>query len=350
MLVSDFDYGLPEELIAQVPLSDRAASRMLVVDRAAGTWSDRMFADLPEYLERDDALVLNNTKVLSARLFGRRAGVHATTSKTDITGLVEVLLLKRVSEEPNRWETLARPGRKMRVGEGIHFPGGLEATIVDRGERGLRVIEFAPVPDFDALLARVGHMPLPPYIKRSDEVADQERYQTVFASRPGAAAAPTAGLHFTPDVIERIRSRGVQPVEITLHVGRGTFQPVEVEEIERHEMHSEQYEISAEAASTLNEAGRRIAVGTTAVRTLEHGIREAGGRFVAGAGETSIFIYPGFEFRAVDALLTNFHLPRSTLIMLVAAFAGRELTLAAYEHAVRERYRFYSYGDCMLIV
>jgi len=193
-------------------------------------------------------------------------------------------------------------------------------------------------------------MPLPPYIKRSDEVADQERYQTVFASRAGAAAAPTAGLHFTPDVLERVVSQDAKPVEITLHVGRGTFQLVEVEEIERHEMHSEWYEISAETASALNEAGRRIAVGTTAVRTLEHGIREAGGRFEAATGETSIFIYPGFEFRAVDALLTNFHLPRSTLIMLVAALAGRELTLAAYEHAVRERYRFYSYGDCMLIV
>jgi len=323
---------------------------MLVVDRAAGTWSDRLFTDLPDYLERGDALVLNNTKVLSARLFGRRSGVYATTSKSDITGLVEILLLKRVSEEPNRWEALARPGRKMRVGEGLQFPGGLEATIVDRGERGLRVIEFAPVPDFNAVLSRVGHMPLPPYIKRSDEVADQERYQTVFASRAGAAAAPTAGLHFTPDVLERVVSQDAKPVEITLHVGRGTFQLVEVEEIERHEMHSEWYEISAETASALNEAGRRIAVGTTAVRTLEHGIREAGGRFEAATGETSIFIYPGFEFRAVDALLTNFHLPRSTLIMLVAALAGRELTLAAYEHAVRERYRFYSYGDCMLIV
>jgi len=350
VLISDFDYDLPEELIAQAPLADRAASRMLVVDRAAGTWSDRLFTDLPDYLERGDALVLNNTKVLSARLFGRRSGVYATTSKSDITGLVEILLLKRVSEEPNRWEALARPGRKMRVGEGLQFPGGLEATIVDRGERGLRVIEFAPVPDFNAVLSRVGHMPLPPYIKRSDEVADQERYQTVFASRAGAAAAPTAGLHFTPDVLERVVSQDAKPVEITLHVGRGTFQLVEVEEIERHEMHSEWYEISAETASALNEAGRRIAVGTTAVRTLEHGIREAGGRFEAATGETSIFIYPGFEFRAVDALLTNFHLPRSTLIMLVAALAGRELTLAAYEHAVRERYRFYSYGDCMLIV
>jgi S-adenosylmethionine:tRNA ribosyltransferase-isomerase len=350
VLVSDFDYDLPEELIEQTTLADRAASRMLVIDRAAGTWYDRAFTDLPDYLERGDTLVLNNTKVLAARLFGRRAGVHATTSKSDITGLVEVLLLKRVSDEPNRWEALARPGRKLRVGEEIQFPGGLEGTIVDRGERGLRVIEFAPVPDFDAMLSRVGHMPLPPYIKRSDEVADHERYQTVFASRAGAAAAPTAGLHFTPEVLGRIKSQGVRPVEITLHVGRGTFQPVEVEEIERHKMHSEQYEISAEAASALNEAGRLVAVGTTAVRTLEHGIREAGASFKAGTGETSIFIYPGFEFRAVDALLTNFHLPRSTLIMLVAALAGRELTLAAYEHAVRERYRFYSYGDCMLIV
>ena len=350
MRVSDFDYELPQELIAQSPLPDRASSRMLVVDRTAGTWSDLSFADLHGFLERGDALVLNNTMVLSCRLYGHRAGVHATTSKSKITGIVEALLLQRVSEDPNRWEALVRPGRKLRVGECIHFPGGLEGTIVGRGERGLRVIEFAPVPDFPALLERVGHMPLPPYIKRSDEISDRERYQTVFARRPGAAAAPTAGLHFTRERLDRLKAAGVKPVEITLHVGRGTFQPVEVDEVEQHEMHAESYEISAAAARTLNDAARRVAVGTTAVRTLEQGIREGGGVFRASSGKTSLFIYPGFAFRAVDALLTNFHLPRSTLIMLVAAFAGKDLTLAAYHHAVREKYRFYSYGDCMLIV
>ena len=348
--VSDFDYELPQELIAQSPLPDRASSRMLVVDRAAGTWSDHSFVDLSGHLEPGDALVLNNTKVLSCRLFGRRAGVHATTSKKKITGLVEILLLQRVAEDPNRWEALVRPGRKLRVGECIHFPGGLEGTIIGRGERGLRVIEFAPVPDFPALLERVGHMPLPPYIKRSDEISDRERYQTVFARRPGAAAAPTAGLHFTEERLGQLKAAGVKPVEITLHVGRGTFQPVEVDDVEQHEMHAESYEISAAAARTLNEAARRVAVGTTSVRTLEQGIREGGGVFRASSGKTSLFIYPGFAFRAVGALLTNFHLPRSTLIMLVAAFAGKDLTLASYRHAVREKYRFYSYGDCMLIV
>ena len=350
MLLSDFDYELPDNLIAQQPLPDRASSRMLVVDRAAGKWADRSFRDLADYLGPGDALVLNNTKVLPCRLFGRRAGTHATTSRSQITGLVEVLLLQRIAERPQRWECLARPGRKLRVGERIHFPGGLEATIVGRGERGMRIIEFDEVADFDAILGRVGHMPLPPYIKRSDAVSDRERYQTVFASSPGAAAAPTAGLHFTEAFIKELKAKGVTPVEITLHVGLGTFQPVEVDDVERHKMHAERYAISPGAAQLLNQARRKVAVGTTSVRTLEQGIREGGGQFQAASGETSLFIYPGFNFQAVDVLLTNFHLPRSTLLMLVSAFASRELMIEAYEHAVKEGYRFFSYGDCMLIV
>lgn len=349
MRLSDFDYDLPEHLIAQAPLPDRAASRMLVVDRAAGRWSDRSFRDLAEYLRAGDALVLNNTKVLACRLIGRRAGVHATTSKSQVTGLVEVLLLERIAGHPRRWEALARPGRKLRAGERIHFPGGLEATIVAQGERGVRVIEFDDAPDFDAILSRVGHMPLPPYIKRSDATADRDRYQTVFASAPGAAAAPTAGLHFTTGFLAELEAQGVTPVEVTLHVGLGTFQPVEIDDISQHKMHAESYEISIGAAQLLNAAQRRIAVGTTSVRTLEQGIRDGNGRFQAASGRTSLFIYPGFKFEAVDALLTNFHLPHSTLLMLVSALAGRELILDAYRHAVREQYRFFSYGDCMLI-
>jgi S-adenosylmethionine:tRNA ribosyltransferase-isomerase len=348
--LSDFDYDLPEHLIAQTPLPDRAASRMLVVDRASGTWSDRSFRDLTDYLYSGDALVINNTKVLAGRLFGRRAGVHATTSKSHVTGLVEVLLLEKLTEHPPRWEALARPGRKLRAGERIHFPGGLEATIVSQGERGIRVVEFDDVPDFDAILNRVGHMPLPPYIKRSDANTDRERYQTIFANAPGAAAAPTAGLHFTSGVLEELRTKGIKPVEVTLHVGLGTFQPVEADDIRQHKMHAEHYEISANAARLLNAAPRKVAVGTTSVRTLEQGIREGKGQFQAASGQTSLFIYPGFDFQAVAALLTNFHLPHSTLLMLVSAFAGRELILDAYQHAVKENYRFFSYGDCMLII
>lgn len=350
MRLSDYDYDLPENLIAQTPLPERGSSRMLVVDRAAGTWCDRSFRDLGEYLRAGDALVLNNTKVLACRLFGRRAGVHATTSKAHVTGLVEVLLLERIAEHPPRWEALARPGRKLRAGERIHFPGGLEATVVAQGERGIRVIEFDDVPDFDGILSRVGHMPLPPYIKRSDATTDRERYQTVFASAPGAAAAPTAGLHFTTDFLAELKTQGVAPVEVTLHVGLGTFQPVEADDIRQHKMHSERYEISTDAARLLNNAQRRIAVGTTSVRTLEQGIRDGKGRFQAASGQTALFIYPGFKFEAVDVLLTNFHLPHSTLLMLVSALAGRELMLDAYRHAVKEEYRFFSYGDCMLIV
>ena len=352
MLVSDFDYDLPEQRIAQTPLADRSASRMLVIDRTSGTWQDRGFRDFPSYLQRGDRLVVNNSRVLPARVFGRREGVHATKSKKDTSGLVELMLLKQLNQDPVRWEALVRPGRKMRVGEVIHFPGGVSARIVSRGEFGLRVVEFSARPeDFPRWLDATGHMPLPPYIKRSDNLADRERYQTIYASQTGSVAAPTAGLHFTREVLSQLEQRNVQKVELTLHVGLGTFQPVRVEQAEDHRMHAESYEISAAAAEQLNTAGRRVAVGTTTVRVLEHARRSsASGRFEAGAGETNLFILPGFEFQAVDALLTNFHLPRSTLLMLVCAFAGRELILDAYAHAVREEYRFYSYGDCMLVV
>ena len=352
MLVSDFNYNLPEQRIAQTPLTDRSASRMLVLDRTSGTWQDASFRDFPTYLQQGDRLVVNNSRVLPARVFGRREGVHATTSKKDMSGLVELMLLKQLQRDPVRWEALVRPGRKMRVGEVICFPAGVSARIVSRGEFGLRVVEFsAPAEDFLHWLDATGHTPLPPYIKRSDDLTDRERYQTVYATQTGSVAAPTAGLHFTAEVLSQLEQRNVRKVEVTLHVGLGTFQPVRVERVEDHPMHAESYEISSAAAAQLNAPGRTVAAGTTTVRVLEHAkTNSPSGTIEAAAGETNLFIRPGFEFQAVDALLTNFHLPRSTLLMLVCAFAGRELTLDAYAHAVREEYRFYSYGDCMLVI
>ena len=323
---------------------------MLVLDRSKGQWEDRLFRNLPSYLSTGDALVLNNARVLPARLFGRRAGVHATKSKSHIRGVVEILLLRQIHSNPMRWEALVHPGRRIRVGEAISFAGGVEATIVDRGDFGLRVVEFPRRQGLLEKLEEVGHTPLPPYIRRSDEAADRERYQTVYASRPGAVAAPTAGLHFTPEILDHLDLRGIKKIEVTLDIGLGTFQPVRVAKVEDHPMHAERYDIPAPAAEELNAAKRRIAVGTTTVRTLEHGIREGAGAFRASSGDSDLFIYPGFAFKAVDALLTNFHLPSSTLLMLVCAFAGRELVLDAYAHAVRRNYRFYSYGDCMLIL
>lgn len=350
MRVSEFQFDLPAKLIAQQPLERRDGSRMLVVDRAAGRWQDRCFRDLPNYLEAGDRLVLNNTRVLAARLFGRRAGVHATTSRKQISGLVEVLLVKQTGSAPQRWETLVRPGRKLNVGEKIQFPEGLEGTIVERGEYGLRVIEFNAAENFAAIVERIGHTPLPPYIKRSDETGDRERYQTVYARTAGSVAAPTAGLHFTPEMLAEVERRGVVRVEITLHVGLGTFQPVRTQAVEEHTMHPERYEISPKAAAELASGQRVVAVGTSCVRTLEHAFLQGAGTVALGGGETALFIYPGFAFQVAGALLTNFHLPESTLLMLVCAFAGRELILEAYAHAVREQYRFFSYGDCMLIV
>ena len=358
MLVSDFDYHLPDDLIAQEPLPDRAASRMLHLVRASGEWHDRPFRDLPELVHPDDLLVVNNTRVFAARLYGRRSGQRAQTvsprnpaAKEFLHGRVEVLLTKDLGNF--EWEALVHPGRKIGIGEHLFFGDNeLEAEVVGRGTFGERRLRFRPVPDFSDRVERLGHVPLPPYIGRADRPEDRERYQTVYARQRGSVAAPTAGLHFTPEILGRIRERGIELAEITLHVGLGTFQPVRAEHVEDHKMHSEWFSIPEDAASRINralEAGRRVvAVGTTTVRTLEFAARESG-CVTPGSGEADLFIYPGFRFRVVGALLTNFHLPKSTLLMLVSAFAGRELVLNAYEHAVRERYRFYSYGDCMCI-
>jgi S-adenosylmethionine:tRNA ribosyltransferase-isomerase len=357
--VSEFNFHLPEELIAQEPLANRAASRMLHLDRADGSLVDAKFFDLPSLLRPDDLLVLNNTRVFPARLFGRRSGSRALAmnwqnpaSRDFLIGQVEVLLTKQLAVNPNEWECLVRPGRKIGIGERLYFGDNeLQAEVIERGTFGERRILFDPVDDFFTLLERLGHIPLPPYIGREDRCADRERYQTVYARDRGSVAAPTAGLHFTPEIFERIRQRGVEIAEITLHVGLGTFQPVRVDRVEDHTIHRESYEISPAAAETLNRArdtGRRVvAVGTTTVRTLEYAF--ATGRVIAGRGEADIFIYPRYEFQVVSAMLTNFHLPQSTLLMLVSAFAGKEPTLAAYEHAVAQKYRFYSYGDCMFI-
>lgn len=358
VLVSEFDYSLPVELIAQEPLENRGGSRMLVVDRASGRWSDRAFAELPEHLRPGDLLVINNSRVIRARLFGRRLGVRAQHISPEnpaagsfLTGRVEVLLTKQL--DPETWQALVHPGRKIGVGERLLFGEGLEAQVVDRGIFGERTLRFQWSGDFFNHLERLGHVPLPPYIRRADRAEDAARYQTVYARAAGSVAAPTAGLHFTTEMLERLRSHGVETAELTLHVGLGTFQPVHAERVEDHQMHAERYAIGPDAARLVNQAmdeGRRVvAVGTTAVRTLEHAAGESG-RVAPGNGETALFIYPGFRFRVVGGLLTNFHLPRSTLLMLVCAFGGRELILSAYAHAVEQQYRFYSYGDCMLIV
>jgi S-adenosylmethionine:tRNA ribosyltransferase-isomerase len=351
MLISDFDYELPEELIAQHPLARRDASRMLVVERARGAWRDGEFSEFPEELEAGDVVVVNNTRVFPARLLGRREPSG---------GRVELLLVRRLPEGGAEvWEALARPARRLDAGARLSFGDGrLRAEVLGAtGEGPERVVRFEAEGDFDALLEEFGQMPLPPYIKRDgDDLAaraeDRERYQTVYAERRGAIAAPTAGLHFTPPVIENLRARGARVAEITLHVGYGTFAPVRAADLSGHRVAPEYFEIDEEAAGGLNEArargGRVFAVGTTTVRALESAADERG-RVRAGSGETGLTITPGYRFRATDALLTNFHLPRSSLLVLVSAFAGRELVLAAYRHAVRARYRFYSYGDCMLI-
>lgn len=364
MRVDAFDYELPAVLIAQHPAALRDASRMLLLNRRLGMWEDHVFSEMPELLCGDELVVLNDARVLPARLFGKRAGVHSQapsrkTAREHLTGLVEVFLTRKIELEV--WEALVRPGRKMGVGERVFFGGGeLEAEILGRGELGLRTVRFRSHNDqsVDANIERLGHVPLPPYIDRPDESSDRERYQTVYARKPGAVAAPTAGLHFTSEVLEKIRSRGCETCEITLDVGLGTFQPVHTETLEEHKIHSERYEISAEAAEKVSRAKEErrpvLAVGTTVVRALEDAAAKAaaGGEanpIAAGRAEASLFIFPGHTFRVVDCLLTNFHLPKSTLLALVSAFAGREQILAAYRYAVAERYRFYSYGDCMLI-
>jgi S-adenosylmethionine:tRNA ribosyltransferase-isomerase len=355
MELAEFSYDLPEELIAQTPLADRASSRMLVVDRARGRWEDRRFRELPAFLGPGDCLVLNDSRVFPARLFGRRAGVHALPigkknpkRQEYLSGAVEVLLLRPVGGGGRDWEALVHPGKKMRVGEIVRFADSLEAEVIARAEFGERTLRFRAEGDLYAEFEQIGHVPLPPYIKRQDEAFDRERYQTVFARERGSAAAPTAGLHFTGEIMEECRSRGAEIAFVTLDVGLGTFQPIHSERVEGHRMHAERFRITAENAARMAVARRLVAVGTTSVRTLESAMRSGGLRETGG--DTDLFIYPGFEFRGTGAMLTNFHLPRTSLLLLVCAFAGKELALAAYRHAVEERYRFYSYGDCMLIV
>src|SRR5882757_3317784 len=327
---------------------------MLLLDRATGAWKDEVFAQFAKHLRAGDVLVLNDSRVIPARLFGTRS--RRPDEKEAAPGRIEVLLTEQI--DTWEWSALVKPGRKLQVGDGIEFAGGddtnLHADIVNAGERGERVLRFTPVTDFERRLDAVGHMPLPPYIHRSDRPFDRERYQTVYARQRGSAAAPTAGLHFTPEILGRIRAAGVEICTLTLHVGLGTFQPVSVADTTQIKLHSERYELSPECADQINAArrdGRRVVVaGTTTVRTLEHcAAASADGVLRPHAGSTNIFISPGFDFRVVGALLTNFHLPQSTLLMLVSAFAGRDNTRAAYRHAVEARYRFFSYGDCMFI-
>jgi S-adenosylmethionine:tRNA ribosyltransferase-isomerase len=376
MLVSDFQYDLPPDRIAQEPLPDRAGSRLLHLRRPSlnqpESWQDRSFREFPDLLRSDDLLVLNNTRVFPARLYGHRSGQraqpvspHNPAARDFLRGRIEVLLTRQVADNPNEWECLVRPGRKIGIGEKLYFyeppgsppdaPSELDAEVTQRGSFGERRIRFAPVDDFFARIERIGHVPLPPYIHREDDrAADRDRYQTVYAQARGSVAAPTAGLHFTPEILEQIRARGIEIAEITLRVGLGTFQPVRVERVEDHKLHREWYEISAEAARIINSAKiekrRVVAVGTTTVRTLEYAAKQAGGnRIESGRGEADAFIYPGYQFLIVDALLTNFHLPQSTLLMLVCALGGKEFVMDAYRHAVEAEYRFYSYGDCMFI-
>ncbi|HEY1984373.1 MAG TPA: tRNA preQ1(34) S-adenosylmethionine ribosyltransferase-isomerase QueA [Terracidiphilus sp.] len=354
MHVSDFDFHLPPELIAQEPPAVRGASRMMVVDRATGATRDGHFAQLPSLLKPGDLLVLNDSRVIPARLYARRT---LRREREKPTGRIEVMLTEPAGE--NLWRALVKPGRKVAIGERLVFPsptGGieLEAEVVERGPYGDRLLQFDPVQDFYLALDRIGHMPLPPYIHRHDAETDRERYQTVFSRENGSVAAPTAGLHFTPQILDALAARGVDVARITLHVGLGTFAPLRVERVAEVQLHSERYTLPTEAADALNRAigeGRRVvAVGTTVVRTLEHAaLLAAGSPLQAHSGSTRIFISPGFQFRVVSALLTNFHLPQSSLLMLVSAFAGRELVLESYRRAVEAGYRFFSYGDCMFL-
>lgn len=336
----DFYYELPEELIAQDPLEDRSSSRLLVLDKESGAVSHHVFKDVIDYLNEGDCLVINDTKVLPARLIGAKVGTDAK---------IEVLLLKH--KENNIWETLVKPGKKAKIGTKISFGDGLlMGEVVDIVEEGNRLIQFTYEGIFEEILDRLGQMPLPPYI--THHLEDKNRYQTVYAEHTGSAAAPTAGLHFTPELLEKIEKKGVDIARVTLHVGLGTFRPVKVDEITDHHMHSEFFQIEEEAATKINrakDAGKKvICVGTTSCRTVESAADETG-HLKACSGWTEIFIYPGYQFKVLDSLITNFHLPESTLVMLVSALAGREHVLAAYEEAVKERYRFFSFGDAMLI-
>lgn len=354
MRLSDFDFHLPEELIAQEPLADRSASRMLVVDRRAGTWEDRRFRDFPSYLNSGDCLVLNNSRVFPSRLYGHR--------EKGSGGQVEVFLTKPVSGDGLTWNALVWPGKKMRTGERVVVSPELTVDILSRGEFGERTVRLNPAGDLFEILERAGHVPLPPYIRRPDAPHDRERYQTVFARERGSVAAPTAGLHFTPQILEACRAQGASVACVTLHVGLGTFQPLRTEILEAVKLHSESFVVPPETVAAMDRAQRVVAVGTTSVRAIESealNIATRTSRAAAASAdnvaamiqrETDLFISPGFHFQRTGAMLTNFHLPKSSLLVLVASFAGRELILDAYQHAVQERYRFFSYGDCMLIV
>lgn len=356
MLVSDFDFHLPDELIAQQPPAERGGARMLCLDRRTGRWQDSQFREFPEMLRAGDVLVANNSRVIPARLFGRRVTPESSAA---VPGPgIEILLTQQVGEQ--EWLTLARPARKLQAGDQIVFPGedgrvALRAEVQERGEFGERRLRFEQTEDFFGKLEQVGHIPLPPYIHRPDERNDRERYQTVYADERGSVAAPTAGLHFTPEILGRIREGGVHVEYVTLHVGLGTFQPLRVARVDQVRLHSENYTLPSSTADAVNAAVREnrrvIAAGTTTVRTLEHCAQAgAGGELEPHSGSTDIFISPGYRFRVVSGLLTNFHLPQSSLLMLVSAFAGRDRVLRAYRHAVEQRYRFFSYGDCMFIV
>jgi S-adenosylmethionine:tRNA ribosyltransferase-isomerase len=327
--LSQFNYHLPESSIAQEPLEDRAGSRMLVLYREEARWEDRMFRELPQFLGRGDCLVLNDSRVLPSRLLGRRAG--------KFSGQVEVLLLQPLSDDAKTWKALVHPGRKMRTGERVTFDD-VEAEIIGRGEYGERTVRFHFDGDIYEMLQRIGHVPLPPYIKRSDRANDRERYQTVFACEAGSVAAPTAGLHFTPEILDKCRVAGTEIAYVTLHVGLGTFQPVRGETL-----HAERFHVTTENAEKIRAAKRVVCAGTTSVRSVES-------MFQGRTGETDLFIRPGFSFQRTDAMLTNFHLPESSLLLLVCAFGGRGFVLSAYRHAVEAGYRFYSYGDCMLVL
>ena len=340
MKTSDFYYDLPEELIAQDPLEDRSASRLMVLDKNTGKIQHHIFKEIVHYLNPGDCLVINDTKVIPARLYGTKVGTDAK---------IEVLLLKR--KENNIWETLVKPGKKAKIGTRLSFGDGLlMGEVVDIVEEGNRLIQFSYDGIFEEILDKLGQMPLPPYI--THQLKDKNRYQTVYAKHDGSAAAPTAGLHFTPELLEEIKAKGVNIAHVTLHVGLGTFRPVKVEDVTQHHMHSEFYVVEEDQAALINETkkkgGKIISVGTTSLRTLESASSEDG-ILKAGSGWTDIFIYPGYRFKIVDRLITNFHLPESTLLMLVSALAGKEHIMAAYEEAVRERYRFFSFGDAMMI-
>lgn len=341
MKTQDFYYDLPEELIAQDPLEDRSSSRLMVLDKETGEIKHHVFKEIIEYLEEGDCLVINDTKVIPARLIGEKEGTGAK---------IELLLLKR--KQDDIWETLVKPGKKAKIGTRISFGGGLlVGEIVDIVEEGNRLVKFYYTGIFEEVLDELGQMPLPPYI--THQLEDKNRYQTVYATHAGSAAAPTAGLHFTPELLKQIEEKGVKIARVTLHVGLGTFRPVKVEDVTKHHMHSEFYMISKEAADTINEtkkAGKRvISVGTTSTRTLES-VADENGFVKETSGWTEIFIYPGYQFKCIDCLITNFHLPESTLLMLVSALAGKEKVMKAYEEAVKERYRFFSFGDAMFLM